>query len=205
MKLQTAKPWLLMFLLLGATSALAQHYPRLYLVQVASPSYCDPDSEDCYPAGFWPNSLTIVTGDFVMFSNVSDYNGNGTFVIGAHNVVADDGSFRCAQGCDGEGGNGNPSASFWYVTRTFDTAGVVHYHDEATGAAGIITVVALSSLTVAIEYYRADWDFYFVTAFPNEIAALDGGAFGGVWKRTGHNFNVWTDASAGGLPTCRFF
>src|SRR6516165_5938984 len=35
--------------------------------------------------------------------------------------------------------------------------------------------------TLAIEYYYAAWDYYFVTSFPNEIAVLDGGAFGGVW------------------------
>jgi hypothetical protein len=46
---------------------------------------------------------------------------------------------------------------------------------------------------------------YFVTAFSAEIAALDGGAFGGLWKRTGETFSVWTDASGGGLQTCRFF
>lgn len=43
----------------------------------------------------------------------------------------------------------------------------------------------------AVEYYHAGWNMYFVTALPNEIAALDGGAFGGVWKRTGQQFNVY--------------
>jgi hypothetical protein len=51
----------------------------------------------------------------------------------------------------------------------------------------------------AVEYYYAAWNFYFVTAIPAEIAALDGGAFGGVWQRTGQQFNVYstTSASAG--------
>jgi hypothetical protein len=71
----------------------------------------------------------------------------------------------------------------------------------------------------AVEYYYADWNFYFETAFPDEIAALDGGAFGGVWKRTGQTFKVWTQptvsAALDGVPgikaavanaaTCRFF
>ncbi len=34
---------------------------------------------------------------------------------------------------------------------------------------------------------------------------LDGGAFGGVWKRTGETFNVWPQAYSGSSPTCRFF
>ena len=44
---------------------------------------------------------------------------------------------------------------------------------------------------VAVEYYYADWNMHFVTALSNEIAALDGGAFGGVWLRTGQQFNVY--------------
>src|SRR5262249_1665052 len=55
------------------------------------------------------------------------------------------------------------------------------------------------------EYYYAEWNFYFVTSDPSEIAALDGGAFGGLWKRTGQTFSVWTGPANGALPTCRFF
>ena len=58
----------------------------------------------------------------------------------------------------------------------------------------------------AVEYYYAAWNFYFETAFPTEIAALDAGAFGGVWKRTGQTFNVWpSQVNASASPTCRFF
>ena len=46
-------------------------------------------------------------------------------------------------------------------------------------------------IELAVEYYHAGWNMYFVTALPNEIAALDGGAFGGVWARTGQQFNVY--------------
>jgi hypothetical protein len=58
---------------------------------------------------------------------------------------------------------------------------------------------------VAVEYYYAAWDHYFVTASEDEIAVLDGGAFGGVWKRTGQTFSAWSQATGGALPTCRFF
>lgn len=60
---------------------------------------------------------------------------------------------------------------------------------------------------VAVEYYYADWNFYFETASPDEIAGLDAGAFGGVWKRTGQTFYVWPTAGSNPLavPTCRFF
>jgi hypothetical protein len=46
-----------------------------------------------------------------------------------------------------------------------------------------------------------------VTAIPAEIAVLDGGAFGGVWKRTGQQFNVYSAANPpAAAPTVwRFF
>jgi hypothetical protein len=66
------------------------------------------------------------------------------------------------------------------------------------------------NIAVAVEYYYAAWNFYFVTAIPAEVAALDGGAFGGVWKRTGQQFNVYSttgarDLAAGATPVWRFF
>jgi hypothetical protein len=57
----------------------------------------------------------------------------------------------------------------------------------------------------AVEYYYAAWNYYFVTSFPEEIAALDAGAFGGLWQRTGAIFNVWPLPTAVGSPACRFF
>ena len=63
----------------------------------------------------------------------------------------------------------------------------------------------LAQTQAAVEYYYADWDYYFETSFPDEIAILDGGAFGGVWKRTGQTFTVWPQQLAGTSATCRFF
>lgn len=64
---------------------------------------------------------------------------------------------------------------------------------------------ACAQAQIAVEYYYAGWDHYFVTAFPDEITALDAGAFAGVWKRTGLTFDVWSGPVAGASPTCRFF
>jgi plastocyanin len=53
---------------------------------------------------FTPSSLTIVAGDTVTFQNGG----------GLHNVMSDPGSitmFRCANGCDGAGGNGAVSGA----------------------------------------------------------------------------------------------
>jgi hypothetical protein len=57
----------------------------------------------------------------------------------------------------------------------------------------------------AVEYLYADWGFYFVTAFPSEIDALDNGAFGRAWVRTGETFHVWRSPVAASAATCRFF
>jgi plastocyanin len=74
---------------------------------------------------FVPSSLTIHVGDTVTFTNAG----------GFHNVAADDGSFRCARGCDGvNGGDGTPNGSAWTDSITFNTAGGVGYHCEVHGA-----------------------------------------------------------------------
>ena len=93
---------------------------------------------------FSPAELTIDAGDSVVFSNAG----------GAHNVHADDESFRCAQGCDGgAGGNGDPSASGWRATVTFDHPGTVSYHCDnhgSMGMTGTITVRSTAATNVPI-------------------------------------------------------
>jgi plastocyanin len=201
--------WLLAFLLIVSTSTLGA-YRWVSIGDCYSVNECDEDF-GCTPVPssfigtcFEPDSLTIAVGDNVTFWVSASF-----INTGPHNVVADDGSFRCALGCDGAGGDGTPRdvTSRWSFTRAFYTAGTVKFHDEVSGAAGVINVVASSArlTAVAVEYYYAAWNFYFVTPSPEEIVALDGGAFGGLWKRTGQTFDVWTDATNGAVPTCRFF
>lgn len=91
------------------------------------------------PFRFDPPALTIDAGDTVTFVNGG----------GFHNVASDSGAvtaFRCANGCDGSGGNGNASSSAWTATVVFPTAGSAPFHCEIHGAdggggmAGTITV-----------------------------------------------------------------
>ncbi len=97
---------------------------------------------------FSPRDLTINAGDTVTFQNGG----------GVHNVASDPGSvtsFRCANGCDGAGGNGNLSGAAWSATVTFPTAGTIGYFCEAHGApggsgmAGTITVNAIAALSIS--------------------------------------------------------
>jgi len=77
---------------------------------------------------FNPQTVTIDVGDTVTFVNKG----------GDHNVNADNGSFRCARGCDGDGmgGNGNPSNANWVASVTLGTAGKVGYFCETHGMPG---------------------------------------------------------------------
>ncbi|MEO8345443.1 MAG: heparinase II/III family protein [Betaproteobacteria bacterium] len=58
-----------------------------------------------------------------------------------------------------------------------------------------------------VEFYNAGLGHYFISPNPVEIGALDSGAFGGAWKRTGESFPAWdlSGAPAGTVPVCRFF
>lgn len=85
---------------------------------------------------FSPGERTIQVGDTVTFKNLG----------GDHNVRANDDSFRCAHGCDDDGGNGAISSD-WTFTRVFNAAGVVPYYCENHGSPGggmhgTITVIA---------------------------------------------------------------
>jgi plastocyanin len=100
---------------------------------------------DCPLACFQPAALTIRAGDSVSFFYIAD-----TLPTGPHNVVADDGSFRCARGCDGEGGDGTPAdwgAGFGF-TRRFPTPGRFGYHDEVSRAAGVIIVTEAPNFAI---------------------------------------------------------
>ena len=155
--------------------------------------------------GFQPSQLTISAGDSVCFYAYID-----AIDTGPHNVVADDGSFRCARGCYDEGGDGAPSGGMSF-TRTFNIPGVFTYHDELSHASGAIVVRTAALVYMAVEYIYGQpgghgyVSSYFVTSSPNEIRSLDEGAFGGMWHRTGETFTVWKNPPVGALETCRFF
>ncbi|HEX4956418.1 MAG TPA: Calx-beta domain-containing protein [Thermoanaerobaculia bacterium] len=86
---------------------------------------------------FSPATVTIQVGDTVRWTNVGG---------GFHNVRADDDSFRCASGCDGQGGDGDPATSAWTASITFNAAGIHPYYCEvhslpgASGMNGMVIV-----------------------------------------------------------------
>ena len=74
----------------------------------------------------------------------------------------------------------------------------VFYVDPTSG--GVTPGVVVDT----IEYYAAALDHYFITAFPDEAAALDAGTPPG-WTRTGYAFHSWKSGTGPGNEACRFF
>ena len=65
--------------------------------------------------------------------------------------------------------------------------------------------VASDDLIPVVEYYHQGFGHVFMTADPDEIAALDAGAFGGVFVRTGRQLLARDGPVSGTVPVCRFF
>lgn len=71
-------------------------------------------------------------------------------------------------------------------------------------AAAVRSLQPVGTPVPVIEYYHAQFDHYFVTWIPAEIANLDSGATRG-WTRTGQSFNVYTAAQSGTSAVCRIY
>ena len=144
-------------------------------------------------------TLTNIGGASVTVSSVSSGN-SAEFPIVSQN---------CTCGAIATGGNCKVSIAFQpAATGTESTTLTVNSNGTGSPQAIALSGTGVAAGTLpAIEYYYAAWNFYFVTAIPQEIAALDGGAFGGVWQRTGQQFNVYSTATApaGATTVWRFF
>jgi len=77
---------------------------------------------------FSPSVVNLLAGGTVTFSN-----GNGLHNVNAEGSV----SFRCANGCDGQGGNGDPSTANWSFTITFPSAGTTTYVCDEHASVGM--------------------------------------------------------------------
>ncbi len=126
---------------------------------------------------FTPSSLVIEAGDTVRWRNIG----------GSHNVFALNGSFRCAEGCEAEGGIGDPSDEFWVSEVTFRQTGTTAYICEphvGFGMKGSVTVVEPSSVTVHEVHATADNDFE-----PSDLSIIRGDAIRFINDLGVHNIN----------------
>ncbi|MFO1399545.1 MAG: hypothetical protein U1F48_21040 [Burkholderiales bacterium] len=67
------------------------------------------------------------------------------------------------------------------------------------------SVTAGPPIALAVEFYNAALDHYFITHIGNEIAILDAGVQIQGWARTGQSFSVYAAAGAATSPVCRFY
>jgi len=88
-----------------------------------------------------------------------------------------------------------------------DDSGVVYVSDQRSAfLARIATAKDTPADTTVIEFYNLLLDHYFMTADQDEAAAIDAGAAGPGWSRTGQSWRGWT---GGPIPNaaevCRFY
>ena len=69
-------------------------------------------------------------------------------------------------------------------------------------ACAAVADVANAGLGTAIEFYNRAINHYFVTAYPEEAAALDAGTNVKGWNRTGGQFTVFTDPAPTACRRC---
>ena len=117
---------------------------------------------------FSPSEVTINVGDTVTFNNLGGVNV-------AHNVVADDGSFRCANGCDATGGNGTPASNEWTASVTFTKAGVFTYHCANHMNMGMTGKITVNSVAAAGQ---------------NIVGGISGNWFNPTANQGGHGFQI---------------
>lgn len=120
---------------------------------------------------FTPEVLVIDPGDTVTWSNTG----------GLHNVIADDGSFHCANGCDETGGNGTASSGLWSFTLPFPDPENVGYHCEIHGSAssGMYGVVIVALFRDGFETGDSSRWSSSVGAPTNDLAPAASGAIPG--------------------------
>ena len=110
----------------------------------------------------------------------------------------------------GFGAGGVSPQTFGYVTSygwgvAIDTDGKIVMAGIAQPAAAdqnsmLVRLIGVEITTPIVEFYNTDLNHYFITADPNEAAAIDAGAAGPGWTRTGETFK-----SGGPNRVCRFY
>lgn len=92
-----------------------------------------------------------------------------------------------------------PIGPAWRTEALPDETSATSARDAFTAYA-VCAVVAAAADGTVVEFYNGTLDHYFITASPDEAAAIDLGAAGPGWTRTGATFGAGGDAAA-----CRFY
>lgn len=139
---------------------------------------------------------------------------DGKFVIGATKAVGNDFQAQVARllpggQLDATFGVGGISQDFGFATSqvlalAIDVDGKIVLAGKAENDSNdnslVARLIGAEITTRVIEFYNAALNHYFITADPAEAAAIDGGAAGPGWSRTGETFR-----SGGPNRVCRFY
>ncbi|MEO8487207.1 MAG: hypothetical protein ABI585_12815 [Betaproteobacteria bacterium] len=90
------------------------------------------------------------------------------------------------------------------VVQTFGTTPPLDSFYRARVGLKISGAVSLGLVEI-VEYFHTVFGHYFMTADPDEIAGLDGGAYGGVFVRTGRELFAYDGPLPNTADVCRFF
>ncbi len=111
---------------------------------------------------FNPATVVIEAGDTVRWVNEGP---------GFHNIYSV-GKFRCAEGCEADGGDGTPSNSPWIAEVTFRTAETIPYECQPHVGFGMVgTVVVQTPSTATTHQIAAEADDTFL---PNDLTIMAG-------------------------------
>lgn len=84
----------------------------------------------------------------------------------------------------------------YFTCNTVDCSGIAQKVPESNDG-GLVDVV---------EFYNTDLKHYFITADEGEAVAIDNGAAGPGWERTGQSFRAWSLLGSNeASPVCRFY
>ena len=148
-----------------------------------------------------PQAVTLsnVGGAAVTVSSITSSNGSEFAVSGSN--------------CTSVAAGGGCSFNITFTPATAGSRGAsITIVSSGTGSPQSIAVTGTGNsaggggetTAMAVEYYHAAFDHYFVTAIQDEITKLDNGTFVG-WARTGKQFKIYVGAGTGLSGVCRFF
>lgn len=131
---------------------------------------------------FSPATVVIEAGDTVRWVNEGP---------GSHNVYAV-GKFRCANGCEADGGNGNPSSDLWSAEVTFRVPETIPYECQPHVQFGMVgTVVVQTPSTGTTHQIAAQVNNTFV---PDDLSISAGDVVYFNNQGGEHNFRTDNDA-----------
>ena len=158
------------------------HFVRLMLLLASAPLGARTHVVTVQDNSFSPANIVIEAGDTVRWVNQGP---------GAHNVYAV-GKFRCANGCDADGGNGSAAANNWVAEVTFRVPETVAYECQPHvqfGMVGTVVVQTPSSGTTHSIGAQADNSF-----LPDDLTILAGDVVFFHNQAGEHNFRADDDS-----------